>query len=103
VSRDDLVRLLFLAESHHDDFVRAACAARALDLRGASITAGAVRQLSGAPQNLAADIAGWYTGRRPLNYTNRQGRQVTATWPGAARNHVMAAVEEGLLGGAVEA
>ena len=58
VSDDDLAALLYLADAHPDDFVRCACAARALELRGAAVTeaptGGEVGPQSPVPPKLVA-------------------------------------------------
>ena len=58
VSGDDLAALLYLAGGHPDPFVRCACAARALELRGAAVTAaptgGEVGPQSPVPPKLVA-------------------------------------------------
>lgn len=98
MSGDDLAALLYLSTSHPDPFVRCACAARALELRGAPVTERAVARAAKVDdRELAADVAGWLIETRPLRYRNRRGRWKTASEPHAARIHVLAAVIEGLL------
>ena len=66
MSGDDLAALLYLATSHPDDFIRAACAARALELRGRPVTAAAVARTAKIDdRELAGDVADLLTERMP--------------------------------------
>jgi hypothetical protein len=98
VSDDRLAELLYLSTSHGDPFVRASCAARSLEVRGRPVTGAAVaRQAKLDDRKLAHDVAAWLTESEPLLVLTRSGRWKTASEPHAARLHVMAAVERGLL------
>ena len=58
VSGDDLAALLYLATSHPDDFIRCACAARALELRDLPVTAASVARTAQVDDRaLAGDVA----------------------------------------------
>ena len=98
MSGDELAALLYLSTSHPDPFVRCACAARALELRGRPVTEAAVARAAKVDDRaLASDVAGWLTETEPLRYRDRRGRPKTADYPHAARLHVLAGVTEGLL------
>ena len=98
MSGDDLAALLYLSTSHADPFVRCACAARALEVRGTRVTAAAVaRQAKVDDRELAGDVADLLTERKPLRYQTRGGRWKTDDQPHAVRRSVMAGVTEGLL------
>jgi hypothetical protein len=98
VSGDDLAALLYLATSHPIPFVRCACAARALELRGATVTEAAVaRTAKLGDRELARDVAGWLAETEPLRYRDRRGRPKVADWPHASRVHVLAGVTKGML------
>jgi hypothetical protein len=96
MSGDDLAELLYLAGAHHDDFIRCACAARALELRGATVAAPAVARTAKVDDRaLAGDVADLLTEREPLRHHDRRGRPKVAGEPQAARLHVLAGVTEG--------
>ena len=58
MSGDDLAALLYLATSHPDDFIRCACAARALELRDLPVTAASVARTAQVDDRaLAGDVA----------------------------------------------
>ena len=98
MSGDELAALLYLATSHPDEFVRASCAARSLELRGRPVTAAAVARAAKLDDRaLAGDVADLLTERKPLRYRSRHGRSRAASEPQAARLHVLAGVTEGLL------
>ena len=98
MSGDELAALLYLSTSHADAFVRCACAARALELRGRPVTAAAVaRTAKVSDRKLARDVAAWATESEPMRVKTRSGRWKAASAPGAARRSVMAGVVEGLL------
>jgi hypothetical protein len=98
VSGDDLASLLYLATSHPDEFIRAACAARSLELRGRPVTAAAVARTAKIDDwALAGEVADLLTERKPLRYRDRRGRWKTDDQPGAARRSVTAGVVEGEL------
>ena len=98
MSGDDLAALLYLATSHPDDFIRASCAARSLELRDRPVTAAAVARTAKLDdRELAADVADLLTERKPLLVQTRGGRWRPASAPHAARRSVMAAVVEGEL------
>ena len=62
MSGDDLAALLYVAGAHADPFVRCACAARALEVRGARVTEAAVARTARIDdRELAGDVAGWLT------------------------------------------
>jgi hypothetical protein len=95
---DDLAALLYLATSHADPFVRCACAARALELRGMPVTEAAVARAAKVDDRaLAGDVAGWLTETKPLRYRSRHGRVRVANEPHAARLHALTGVCEGML------
>jgi hypothetical protein len=57
VSGDDLAALLYLATSHPDEFVRCACAARALELRDMPVTEASVARTAKIDdRELAGDV-----------------------------------------------
>ena len=98
MSGDRLAELIYISTSHHDPFVRCACAARSLELRELPVTAAAVaRQAKLDDRPLAGDVVDLLAEREPLRVQTRTGRSKTASAPHAARRSVMAAVQEGLL------
>lgn len=98
MSGDELAALLYLSTSHADPFVRCACAARALELRGRPVTEAAVARAAKVDdRELAGDVAGWLTETLPVRYRSRHGRSRIANEPHASRLHVLAGVTEGML------